>query len=250
LLVIIVFAVTRRLRRIAPSTSAAWSSRSVDSRGERPGADVLIPGVQQMVRIDLRTVVLERAEPGRISHEQRLGQGERRWCTFAWSIAARRHQVEKFLEATSQLAQTTLRSVLGKHGLDEMLAERDRLNVDISGAGFADRRLGHQSLERGNQAGGPDESMIRAIARQAEAERERRAKVIHAKGSCKPRRNCSKRRRCWRSSRRQSSLRLPADPHADRRRTVVDDRVPAAHGFALGWSRGAQRSAGAVPGDR
>jgi regulator of protease activity HflC (stomatin/prohibitin superfamily) len=91
--------------------------------------------------------------------------------------------VENFLEATSQLAQTTLRSVLGKHELDDMLAERERLNVDIQqildaqtdswGIKVANVEIKHVDI---------DESMVRAIARQAEAERERRAKVIHAEG--------------------------------------------------------------------
>jgi regulator of protease activity HflC (stomatin/prohibitin superfamily) len=92
-------------------------------------------------------------------------------------------QVANFFEATSQLAQTTLRAVLGKHELDEMLAERERLNVDIQqvldaqtdawGIKVANVEIKHVDL---------DESMVRAIARQAEAERERRAKVIHAEG--------------------------------------------------------------------
>jgi regulator of protease activity HflC (stomatin/prohibitin superfamily) len=92
-------------------------------------------------------------------------------------------QVENFHEATSQLAQTTLRSVLGKHELDDMLAERERLNLDIQkvldaqtdvwGIKVSNVEIKHVDL---------DESMIRAIARQAEAERERRAKVIHAEG--------------------------------------------------------------------
>jgi len=92
-------------------------------------------------------------------------------------------QVEDFLAATSQLAQTTLRAVLGKHELDELLAERERLNVDIQqaldaqtdawGIKVANVEIKHVDL---------NESMIRAIAKQAEAERERRAKVIHAEG--------------------------------------------------------------------
>jgi regulator of protease activity HflC (stomatin/prohibitin superfamily) len=92
-------------------------------------------------------------------------------------------QVEKFLVATSQLAQTTLRAVLGKHELDEMLAERERLNMDVQrildaqtdawGIKVTNVEIKHVDL---------NESMVRAIARQAEAERERRAKIIHAEG--------------------------------------------------------------------
>jgi regulator of protease activity HflC (stomatin/prohibitin superfamily) len=92
-------------------------------------------------------------------------------------------QVENYFEATSQLAQTTLRSVLGQHELDEMLADRDRLNEDIQkvldkqtdawGIKVSNVEIKHVDL---------DESMIRAIAKQAEAERVRRAKIIHAEG--------------------------------------------------------------------
>jgi len=92
-------------------------------------------------------------------------------------------QVENFLAATSQLAQTTLRAVLGKHDLDEMLSERERLNLDIQ------KILDSQTEEWGIKVTNVEikhvdlnETMIRAIARQAEAERERRAKVIHAEG--------------------------------------------------------------------
>jgi regulator of protease activity HflC (stomatin/prohibitin superfamily) len=92
-------------------------------------------------------------------------------------------QVENYFEATSQLAQTTLRSVLGQHELDEMLAERERLNSDVQkildaqtdgwGIKVSNVEIKHVDL---------DESMIRSIAKQAEAERERRAKIIHAEG--------------------------------------------------------------------
>jgi regulator of protease activity HflC (stomatin/prohibitin superfamily) len=92
-------------------------------------------------------------------------------------------QVETFYEATSQLAQTTLRSVLGQHELDEMLAERERLNIDIQS--ILDQQTDSWGIKVSNveiKRIDLDESMIRAIARQAEAERERRAKVIHAEG--------------------------------------------------------------------
>ena len=92
-------------------------------------------------------------------------------------------QVENYLNATSQLAQTTLRSVLGKHELDEMLAERERLNIDIQKA--LDTQTDAWGIKVSNveiKHVDIDETMVRAIARQAEAERERRAKVIHAEG--------------------------------------------------------------------
>ena len=148
-----------------------------------PGLIIIIPAVQQMVRVDLRTVVMDVPSQDVISRDNVSVKVNA--VVYFRVIDPQRAiiQVANFLEATSQLAQTTLRSVLGKHELDEMLAERERLNVDIQ-----------QSLDQQTDAWGIkvsmveikhvdiDESMIRAIARQAEAERERRAKVIHAEG--------------------------------------------------------------------
>jgi len=152
-------------------------------RVKGPGLVLIIPAVQQMVRVDLRTVVLDVTPQDVISHDNvsvkvnaviyfRVVDPERAII-----------QVANFLEATSQLAQTTLRSVLGKHELDEMLAEREKLNLDIQkvldaqtdawGIKVSNVEIKHVDL---------NETMVRAIARQAEAERERRAKVIHAEG--------------------------------------------------------------------
>lgn len=148
-----------------------------------PGLIIVLPGIQQMVRVDMRTIVLDVPTQDVISRDNvsvkvnavlyfRVVDPQR--CII---------QVENFLNATSQLAQTTLRSVLGKHELDEMLAERERLNIDIQqvldaqtdawGIKVSTVEIKHVDI---------DESMVRAIARQAEAERERRAKVIHAEG--------------------------------------------------------------------
>ncbi|WP_341705467.1 slipin family protein [Ferrovibrio sp.] len=148
-----------------------------------PGLIILIPFVQQMVRIDLRTIVLDVPSQDIITHDNvsvnvnavlyfRVVEPEKAVI-----------QVADYLAATGQLAQTTLRSVLGKHDLDELLAERDRLNNDIQeildtqtdawGIKVANVEIKHVDI---------DESMIRVIARQAEAERERRAKVINAEG--------------------------------------------------------------------
>jgi regulator of protease activity HflC (stomatin/prohibitin superfamily) len=148
-----------------------------------PGLILLIPVLQQMVRVDLRTVVLDVPKQDVISRDNVSVKVSA--VLYFRVIDPERAiiQVANFLEATSQLAQTTLRSVLGKHELDEMLAERERLNIDIQhaldaqtdawGVKVANVEMKHVDL---------DESMIRAIARQAEAERERRAKVIHAEG--------------------------------------------------------------------
>jgi len=148
-----------------------------------PGLVILIPGIQQMVKVGLRVVVMDVPAQDVISRDNvsvkvnavlyfRVVDPERAII-----------QVERYLEATSQLAQTTLRAVLGKHDLDEMLSERERLNLDVQkildaqtdawGIKVTNVEIKHVDL---------NESMIRAIARQAEAERERRAKVIHAEG--------------------------------------------------------------------
>jgi regulator of protease activity HflC (stomatin/prohibitin superfamily) len=148
-----------------------------------PGLVLLIPVLQQMVRVDLRTIVHDVPKQDVISRDNVSVKVSA--VLYFRVIDPQRAiiQVANFFEATSQLAQTTLRSVLGKHELDEMLAERERLNIDIQqvldaqtdawGIKVANVEIKHVDL---------DESMVRAIARQAEAERERRAKVIHAEG--------------------------------------------------------------------
>jgi len=148
-----------------------------------PGLILLIPGVQQMVRVDLRTNVLD-VPPQDVITRDNVSVKVNAVVYFRVVDPARSIiQVAKFLEATSQLAQTTLRAVLGKHELDELLAERERLNLDIQ------RVLDAQTDAWGIKVSTVEikdvdlnESMIRAIARQAEAERERRAKIIHAEG--------------------------------------------------------------------
>jgi regulator of protease activity HflC (stomatin/prohibitin superfamily) len=148
-----------------------------------PGLIILIPVVQQMVRVDLRTVVLDVPSQDVISRDN-VSVKVNAVVYFRVVDADKAViQVENFMAATSQLAQTTLRSVLGKHELDEMLAEREKLNTDIQtildaqtdawGIKVANVEIKHVDI---------DESMIRAIARQAEAERVRRAKIINAEG--------------------------------------------------------------------
>ena len=148
-----------------------------------PGLIILIPIVQQMVRVDLRTIVLDVPTQDVISHDNVSVHVNAVVYFRVIDPEKAIIQVEDFHDATSQLAQTTLRSVLGGHELDEMLAERERLNSDIQeildkrtdawGIKIANVEIKHIDL---------DESMIRAIAKQAEAERERRSKVINAKG--------------------------------------------------------------------
>ncbi|MDA8049008.1 MAG: slipin family protein [Rhodospirillales bacterium] len=148
-----------------------------------PGFVLMMPLVQQIVRVDLRIIVTEVPPQDVISHDNVSVRVSA--VIYFRVVDAERAviQVKDFIEATSQLSQTTLRSVLGKHDLDEMLAERDKLNTDV-----------REVLDQQTDAWGIkvlnveikridlDESMVRAIARQAEAERARRAKVINALG--------------------------------------------------------------------
>ena len=148
-----------------------------------PGLIIVIPVLQQMVRVDLRTVVMDVPTQDVISRDNVSVQVNA--VIYFRVIDPERAiiQVENFLEATSQLSQTTLRSVLGQHELDDMLAEREKLNADVQtildkqtaawGIKVANVEIKHVDL---------NESMVRALAKQAEAERERRAKVIHAMG--------------------------------------------------------------------
>jgi regulator of protease activity HflC (stomatin/prohibitin superfamily) len=148
-----------------------------------PGLIFIIPGVQQFVRVDLRIVVFDVPPQDIITRDNVSVKVN---AVVYFRVVEPRNaiiQVANFLEATSQLAQTTLRAVLGKHELDELLSEREKLNLDIQnvldsqtdawGIKVSNVEIKHVDL---------NESMVRAIARQAEAERERRAKVIHAEG--------------------------------------------------------------------
>jgi len=152
-------------------------------RVKGPGLIMVIPGLQQMVRVDLRTLVLDVPTQDVISRDNVSVKVNAVVYYRVLDAEKAIIQVEDYHSATSQLAQTTLRAVLGKHDLDDMLAEREKLNNDIQqvldaqtdawGIKVANVEIKHVDL---------DESMVRAIARQAEAERERRAKVIHAEG--------------------------------------------------------------------
>ncbi len=148
-----------------------------------PGLIIIIPVLQQMVKVDLRTVVMDVPTQDVISRDNVSVQVNAVIYFRVVDPENAINQVENFLEATSQLSQTTLRSVLGQHELDDMLAERERLNADIQtildkqteawGIKVANVEIKHVDL---------NETMVRALAKQAEAERERRAKVIHAIG--------------------------------------------------------------------
>ncbi|HEV8390391.1 MAG TPA: slipin family protein [Dongiaceae bacterium] len=148
-----------------------------------PGLVLIVPVIQQVVRVDLRTIVNDVPTQDVISRDNVSVKVNA--VIYFRVIDAEKAiiQVANFLEATSQLAQTTLRSVLGKHELDSMLSERDKLNADIQDA--LDKQTDAWGIKVSNveiKRVDLDESMIRAIAKQAEAERIRRAKIINAEG--------------------------------------------------------------------
>jgi len=148
-----------------------------------PGLILVIPVIQQMVRVDLRTIVFDVPTQDVISRDNVSVKVNAVIYFRVMDPQKAIINVEDFFNATSQLAQTTLRSVLGKHELDEMLADRDILNADIRG--ILDSQTDAWGIKVANveiKHIDLDESMIRAIAQQAEAERTRRAKIIHAEG--------------------------------------------------------------------
>jgi len=148
-----------------------------------PGLIIIIPLIQQMERVDLRTIVMDVPSQDVISRDNVSVKVNAVVYFRVIDPEKAIIQVENFYVATSQLAQTTLRSVLGQHELDEMLAERERLNADVQA--ILDQQTDAWGIKVGNveiKHVDLDESMIRAIAKQAEAERSRRAKVIHAEG--------------------------------------------------------------------
>jgi regulator of protease activity HflC (stomatin/prohibitin superfamily) len=181
LIVIIILAFAIRILREYQRGVVFTLGRFTGVKG--PGLIILFPYIQQMVRVDLRTIVLDVPTQDVISHDNVSVHVNAVVYFRVIDPEKAIIQVENFYDATSQLAQTTLRSVLGGHELDEMLAERERLNSDIQqildkqtdtwGIKISNVEIKHIDL---------DDSMVRAIAKQAEAERERRAKVINAKG--------------------------------------------------------------------
>jgi len=148
-----------------------------------PGLIILIPGLQKMVKVDLRVIVMDVPTQDVISRDNVSVKVN---AVIYFRIVDPEKaiiRVANVFEATSQLSQTTLRSVLGQHELDDMLSEREKLNADIQG--LLDQRTDNWGIKVANveiKHVDLDESMIRAIAQQAEAERARRAKIINAEG--------------------------------------------------------------------
>ena len=148
-----------------------------------PGLIIIIPILQEMTRVDLRTMVLDVPTQDVISRDNVSVKVNAVVYMRVVDPEKAIIQVENYFEATSQLAQTTLRSVLGQHELDEMLSGREKLSTNIQD--ILDQQTDGWGIKVSNvemKQVDLDESMVRAIARQAEAERERRGKVIHAEG--------------------------------------------------------------------
>ena len=152
-------------------------------RVKGPGLIIIIPIIQQMVRVDLRTIVMDIPTQDLITLDNVSVKVNAVLYFRVVDSQPAIINVEDYMQATGQLAQTTLRSVLGQHELDQLLAEREKLNADIQA--ILDQQTDQWGIKVSNveiKHVDIDESMIRAIAKQAEAERERRAKVIHADG--------------------------------------------------------------------
>ncbi len=195
-----------------------------------PGLILVIPILQQAVRVDMRIRVTDIPSQDIISRDNVLVKVN---AVVYYRVMDARNaiiQVEDFMNATSQLAQTTLRSVLGQHELDEMLAERERLNTDLQrildeqteswGIKVANVELKHVDL---------DESMVRVIARQAEAERVRRAKIIEAEGEYQAAQKILEAATILAQRPEAMQLRYLGTLVDHRQRALLDDRLPVPH---------------------
>ena len=179
--VLLVLAASLRILREYERAVVFFLGRFQSVKG--PGLVLLFPGVQQMVRVSLRLIVMDVPKQDVITHDNVSVKVN---AVLYFKVVDPERaiiRVENYLVATSQLAQTTLRAVLGKHDLDELLSERDKLNLDV--LKILDAQTDAWGIKVTNveiKDVDIDLTMVRAIARQAEAERERRAKVIHAEG--------------------------------------------------------------------
>ncbi len=184
IVIIILFVLLLKLFHILPEYQRAvifTLGRFTGSKG--PGFIIVIPFIQKLVRVDMRVITMDIPPQDVISKDNVSVQVNAVVYFRVVDPGKAIIEVERYLEATSQLAQTTLRAILGKHELDDMLSEREKLNHDVQtildaqtdgwGIKVTNVEIKHIDL---------NETMVRAMARQAEAERDRRAKVIHAEG--------------------------------------------------------------------
>jgi regulator of protease activity HflC (stomatin/prohibitin superfamily) len=195
-----------------------------------PGLIIVIPGVQQMVKVDIRTVTMD-VPPQDVISKDNVSVKVNAVIYFRVVDPQRAIiQVENYPMATSQLAQTTLRAVLGKHDLDDMLAEREKLNLDIRkaldvqtdawGIKVSNVEIKHIDL---------NETMVRAMARQAEAERERRSKIILAEGELQASQKLLQAAQTLCNATGGDAATLPADADRDRRGSQQHHRLPGGH---------------------
>ncbi len=170
-----------RIMREYERAVVLFLGRFQDVKG--PGLIIVIPIIQQMIKVDLRTVTMDVPTQDLITRDNVSVQVN---AVLYFRVLKPKEaiiNVEDYMLATEQLAQTTLRSVLGQHELDQLLAERERLNENIQA--ILDQQTDQWGIKVANveiKHVDIDATMVRAIAKQAEAERERRAKIIHADG--------------------------------------------------------------------
>ena len=216
-----------------------------------PGLILLIPFIDRMVRIDLRTVTLN-IPPQEVITRDNVTVRVNAVAYFRVIDPNKAIiEVENYLLATSQIAQTTLRSVLGKAELDALLSERERLNDELQ------QIIDEQTEPWGIKVTTVEvkdvempADMQRAMARQAEAERERRAKIIAAEGEFQAAEKLSQAAEHHRPEPGDAPAALPADADRDRRRQQHDDRLPAADRpdqAVRRAARGAERAGASEP---
>ena len=180
-LVLLLFVITASVKILREYERAVVFTLGRFQRVKGPGLILMIPFVQQMVRVDLRIQVIEIPSQDVISHDNVSMKVD---AVLYFNVVNPERaiiQVQRYLAATSMLAQTTLRAVLGQHELDEMLSERKKLSTDVQS--ILDAQTENWGIKVTNveiRTVELTENMVRAIAKQAEAERDRRAKIIHA----------------------------------------------------------------------
>ncbi len=245
-------AVPGRARSRSPaSTSAAIVFRlgRLLPEPKGPGLFFLIPIVDRMVKVDLRTITLN-IPPQEVITKDNVPVRVNAVAYFRIvDPKSAIVQIENYMVATSQIAQTTLRSVLGQHSLDELLSEREKINAILQGI------IDEQTAPWGIKVSIVElkdveipQGMQRAMARQAEAERERRAKVIAAEGEFQASERLKDAALVIEDAPDRAAAALPADADRDQQLAVDDDRLPGADRHHLGVPAEGQRNAGSATG--
>ena len=228
LIILVVLAATIKIVQEYERGVVFRLGRLVGARG--PGLILLIPFIERMQKIDLRVVTMDVPSQEVITRDNVTVQGQRRrLLPGRRPERARWSKVADYIRATSQIAQTTLRSVLGQSDLDDLLSERDKINQQLQ------QIIDEQTEPWGVKVSSVEvkdvelpQTMQRAMARQAEAEREKRAKIIHAEGEFEASQQLAAGGRGHRPEPGRHPAALPADADRDRRRKEHDHRLPAA----------------------